>query len=264
MLELNKPVHIEKIFLYLNILMRKTQKIFLIPYMQYSLDKITYINDVPKVVFICWFGQMDLEPEFTIRRYNALVSLITNIKVPVIFLTRQNYKSFEKQDFPYHQAFQYLSGNHKSDYLRAYMLHHYGGGYHDIKFRESSWENEWEKFKDPNVWMVGRREMKPDVIGHISVKEHYSKLATMGWIICKHNTPYTQELLNSINTILDKHLSDLILYPALKPRYPDEDANIKYPLRWLEIMGEIFHPIMFKYHQHIEYGLPDILYKTYK
>lgn len=233
-------------------------------YMKNTLDGIQYINGVPKVVFIMWFGQMDLEPEFTVQRYNALVSLITNIKVPVIFITNENYKSFEKPDFPYHQGFKYLSGNHKSDYLRAYLLHHYGGGYHDIKFRKQSWENEWEKFQDINIWMVGRKEMKPDVIGHSSFKKHYSKLVTMGWIICRGTTPYTQELLDSINNILDHHLSVLQQYPALKPRYPEGDGDIKYPLRWIEIMGEISHPLMFKYYIHITYDLPDILYKAYK
>ena len=36
------------------------------------------------------------------------------------------------------KMFDYLAANHKSDYLRAYMLYHYGGAYHDVKWRIES------------------------------------------------------------------------------------------------------------------------------
>jgi hypothetical protein len=35
-----------------------------------------------------------------------------------------------------------------------------------------------------------------------------------------------------------------------------------YLLRWLEVMGEIFHPLMLKYNEHIKFGLQDDLKKV--
>jgi len=60
------------------------------------------------------------------------------IDVPVILITSKNFPSFIKQTHPIHKSFELLFGNHKSDYVRAYLLHHYAGGYHDIKHREES------------------------------------------------------------------------------------------------------------------------------
>jgi len=162
-----------------------------------NMDNIEYCDGVPKVVFIFWFSNKDYIPEFTARRFNALQSLIQNIKVQVIIITKENYKNFEISDAPYNKSFEYLSGNHKSDYLRAYLLCHYGGGYHDIKWREKSWDREWDKFKE-NIWIIGRRELKSDNIGYGEnqewVKEKYESLITMGWVIMRKNNEYIKWL----------------------------------------------------------------------
>ena len=100
---------------------------------EFSLKNIRYVHGVPEVVFIVWFGN-----NISDNRLKALNSLINNLKVPYIIITDKNYKSFELKNKPFHKAFEYLSGNHKSDYLRAYLLNYYGGGYHDIKYRSNS------------------------------------------------------------------------------------------------------------------------------
>ena len=211
------------------------------------------------------------------RRFEAYKSLVNNIEVPVILLTHKNYKYFEKKGHPIHKAFEYLSANHKSDYLRAYMLHYYGGAYHDVKWRIESWKNEWKKAnwtKDENIWIYGRKEKNQNAIGYPPGMKHiqkeYNKLVTMCWVICKKNTKYTQELIDKIENILDQKYQKLIKFPGYKssgyysskPFSPAEENN--YPLRWLELMGEIFHPLMLKYNSKIKFGLPDTLKKTYK
>lgn len=40
---------------------------------------------------------------------------------------------FSVPEEPIHKAFEFLSLIHKSDYLRCYLLYHYGGGYTDVK-----------------------------------------------------------------------------------------------------------------------------------
>ena len=251
----------------------KTQFNYLKPYIKNNLSGIEIINGVPKVVYICWFGHTKgFTPEFTVRRFNAIVSLIECIKVPVILLTWDNYKSFEIPSFPINCGFEYLSGNHKSDYLRAYMLYHYGGAYHDIKYRKLSWESEWDKFLDPNIWMIGRRELNQDCIGFSPgeewVQKEYQKLITMGWVICRPKTEYIQILLQNITKKLEERGDLLKNNPAIHSRqvqqvYIDKD-NYSYPFGYLELMGEMSHRLQLNYTNHINYTLPDILYKTYK
>jgi mannosyltransferase OCH1-like enzyme len=118
---------------------------FIKQFMKKDLNNIKITNGVPQVVFIFWFSNSDYIPCFSIRRFAALQSLISNIKVPIIIITQENINDWEVKNNTIHEGFKYLSGIHKSDYLRAYFLYHYGGGYHDIKYREKSWENEWEK-----------------------------------------------------------------------------------------------------------------------
>ena len=251
---------------------KKTHLNYLKQFIKNNLDGIEIVNGVPKVVFIFWFSNTDYTPEFTVRRFNALRSLVDNLKVPVIIITNDNLKCWEVPQYPIHEGFKYLSGNHKSDYLRAYILCHYGGGYHDIKWREKSWENEWDKFLNPNIWVIGRRELKEDYIAYNPekdekwVQQEFNKLVTMGWVISKPYNEYIQTLINKINEKLDSKIEILKLKPAPKSRCGVGNGceENEYTLRWLELMGEIFHPLLLNYTSHIDFTLPDILYKIYK
>lgn len=238
-----------------------------------NFDNIEFINGVPKVVFICWFAGYQLNYEImSINRHKAFKSLVENIGVPVILITLKNYNYFIKKNHPIHHSFNLLSGVHKSDYMRAYLLNHYGGGYHDIKYRQESWKDCWGDWLfDDNIWIYGRRENNKRAIGYppqsSHIREYYDKLVTMGWIICKPNTKYTNILLQKIEDILTKKHLELVLHPGFKssgyyhenPFQMAEENN--YPLRWLEIMGEISHPLMLEFIYNIKYGLPDAIKK---
>jgi len=255
------------------------QNEFLNKYIKHSLDDIEYVNGTPKVVYVCWFGGYKKNcPLMSWNRFCAFKSIVENISVPVILITYCNYKSFEKKDYPINKSFEYLSGVHKSDYFRVYMLKHYGGGYHDIKWRNDSWEDEWDKdnwSNDENIWMYGRREKNKNAVGYPpgkkDIQEEYKKLITMCFIICKKNTVFTNELLQNIENILDEKYDKLLINPGINSAgyYFENPFDIvkenSYPLRWLEILGEIFHPLMFKYNKHIKFGLKDaIAKKRYK
>lgn len=252
---------------------------FINKYIKYNLNDIEFINNVPKVVFVCWFGGYgDNIPLMSENRFEAFKLLLKNIKIPVILITNINYKSFILVNYPIHKSFDLLSGVHKSDYLRCYLLLHYGGGYHDIKARIISWENEWNKddwLFDNNIWMYGRQEKNKNSIGYPPGNKHirinYKKLITMGWIICKKQSEFLIKLMEQINFILDKTYNDLIKFPGLKAEgYYFENPFLmvpknSYPLRWLQILGEIYHPLMLNYTKHIKFGLPDALKnKKYK
>jgi len=255
------------------------QNEFLNNYIKHSFENIEYVNGIPVVVYVFWFGGYKKKcPLMSWNRYCAFRSIVENISVPVILITYCNYKSFIKKNFPINKSFEYLSGVHKSDYFRVYMLNHYGGGYHDIKWRNDGWKDEWEKdnwTKDENIWMYGIREKNKNAIGYPpgkrDIQNEYKKLISMSWIICKKNTPYTNELLNQIEIILNKNYEKLKKNPGINSSgyYFDKPFDLvkenSYPLRWLEILGEIFHPLMLKYNNHIKYGLKDAIFnKRYK
>lgn len=266
----NKPHYFKA---HQNICTDVIQENFLKQYEKTNFDNIEFINGVPKVVFICWFGGYKVDNQKMSKyRFEAFKSLVENIGVPVILITSNNYSCFIKKTHPIHKSFELLSGNHKSDYIRAYFLHYYGGGYHDIKHREDSWKDCWDDWLfDDNIWIYGRRENNKRAIGYppqsSHIREYYDKLVTMGWIICKPNTKYTNILLQKIEDILTKKHLELVLHPGFKssgyyhenPFQMAEENN--YPLRWLEIMGEISHPLMLEFIYNIKYGLPDAIKK---
>lgn len=254
---------------------KQRHKTYLRQFIKTSFENIEYINGVPKVVFVCWFGITNNEfPKMSENRFNAFKTLVENIGVPIILITSENYKYFIKKNYPLHNTFNYLSGVHKSDYFRCYLLLHYGGGYHDIKFRKDSWKDCWTKdnwLNDENIWLYGRREKYEGAIAYPPnknmqhIQKEYAKLVTMGWIICKPQTLFLKDLFDQIEFILTKHESNLQKFPAVNARQMNGGtSNNNYPIRWLEILGEIFHPLMIKYNQHIKFGLPDAFKKSYK
>lgn len=71
------------------------QEVYLNKFVKYNFDGIEFINNVPKVVFICWFGGYQVEnPKMSPKRFEAFKSLVENIGVPVILITKDNYRSF--------------------------------------------------------------------------------------------------------------------------------------------------------------------------
>jgi hypothetical protein len=266
----NKPHYFKA---HQNICSEIIQENFLKRYEKTNFHNIEFINGVPKVVFICWFGGFKVENQkMSKNRFAAFKSLVENIGVPVILITSNNYSNFLIKSHPIHKSFELLSGNHKSDYIRAYLLHHYGGGYHDIKHREENWQDCWgDWLVDDNIWIFGRRENNRRAIGYPPnarhIQNNYDKLVTMGWVICKPNTNFTGTLLRKIEDVLDQKYPELVAHPGYNsagyyhenPFQMAEENN--YPLRWLEIMGEISHPLMLEFTDHIKYGLPDAIKK---
>jgi hypothetical protein len=132
-----------------------------------TLASIT-VHGVPKVVWAFWFGR-----NMSGARLNAWKSLKANIGVKVRLITERNLHYFNKPSWPMHPAISLkISKVHLGDYLRVYFMHHYGGGYHDIKphQRENSWDKAFDVLKDPNVWLIGLQEGGP---GGVACDESY-------------------------------------------------------------------------------------------
>lgn len=103
------------------------------------------------------------------ERLRAMQALNRSIGVPVRLVTEANVQSYVKPGHALHAGFEYLSAIHRSDYLAAYLSHHYGGGYHDVKRPHGSWAPHFERFaNDPGLWLYGPREQRA---GAIACKE---------------------------------------------------------------------------------------------
>ncbi|MDP3433423.1 MAG: capsular polysaccharide synthesis protein [Bacteroidota bacterium] len=228
-----------------------------------ELDLILKQNSVPMVVWCFWYdGQMN---ENRTRSFEMMKS---HLGVPLCLVTKNNLHQFILPDFPLHPVFDWLSDVHKSDYLRIYLHHHYGGGWHDIKPTQLSYKTVWDEFANPEVYLVGKPEIKggpakvKDRNGNWMPKFWKDLVATNRWV-GKANTPLSREMFREINQLLDKNSETLRRNPARHP-YDKKRNKIKqwlrfenndYPLEWT-VFGNIFHPLNYKFRQNIKRTLP--------
>ena len=89
-----------------------------------------------RTLFCLWTGN-ELMSE---NRLKALWTIFKNTGRPVAFITKDTLPQWIHPEHPLHPAYEYLSSTHKSDYLRCYLMHLYGGGYADIKYTTVQWE----------------------------------------------------------------------------------------------------------------------------
>ena len=91
-------------------------------------------------------------------RENFLQSIRANSGLEVVYLTLDNITDIILPDHPLHPAYPYLTATQKADYLKAYLMNFYGGGYADIKLMQNSWVSAARKLQeDDNLWAVGYR-----------------------------------------------------------------------------------------------------------
>ena len=118
-------------------------------------------NDkIERVIYVFWTG----ENEMSENRKRCLFSMVENTGVKVILVTPKNLDAYIVREDPLPECYQYLSANHKSDYLRVYFMHHYGGGYSDVKEHRYSWIPVFEQFEKSNAYICGYRDIGPNGI----------------------------------------------------------------------------------------------------
>lgn len=201
-----------------------------------------------KVVYCFWTGDNVMSK----NREACLESMKRAVGVPLVLITPKNIADFILPDFPLHKSFEHLSLVHKSDYLRCYMMHHYGGGYSDIKKHENSFEKSFDKLHGSDSWVMGYREIGERGVAKIEgilgddLRRHWSKLIGNCSYICKPYTPFTYEWYDELHRRMDRYSEQL----ALNPGNVMGD-NKGYPIPWTNILGDIFHPLCLKYHHKI-------------
>lgn len=213
------------------------------------LENSCYHNSKPsfleEVIYCFWTG----ENEMSENRKNGYEDLVKNAGCKVILVTPRNLHEFILKKDPLHDAYEYLTLNHRSDYLRCYFMHHYGGGFADIKPYKHSWKNSFEKLKkNKNKYVLGYREVGEYGVARLEgklyedLKKHYPLLIGNGAFICKSNTILTCEWYKELNQRLDVYMINL--------RKHDE-GQTEYPIPYTGMQGDIFHPICLKFHDFI-------------
>ena len=201
-------------------------------------------------LFVFWTGDNPI----SVNREEAMASLREESEMPITLVTPDNLSDYIIDDI--HPAYRYLSNVHKSDYLRAYFMHHHGGGYSDMKPASGSWKAAFERLNKSTAWVSGYRELGSNVVAECTgnpqmrekLRRQYRKLIGCCSFICKPHTEFTEEWLSIVEGLLTEYHIKLSWNPG-----NIMGDNPGYPLAWTQIMGDVFHPLILKYHDKVIY-----------
>jgi hypothetical protein len=211
-----------------------------------------------RIVFSLWMG----ENEMSEARSKCLLSIQRKLGCPSMHITLESLSRWCHPEFPLHPAFPYLSAVHRSDYMRCYLLHVYGGGYTDVKETTVSWCQFFDALASSPSTVLGYTEIGAHGVARVggqleaTLKENWQKLIGMCAMILKPRTEFTHSWYSQLHRVLDGKLAELKANPA---RHPQDhrgaqftDGTVSpYPIYWTEILGNILHPLIFQHSESI-------------
>lgn len=210
---------------------------------------------VTRTIFVLWTGTNEMPP---IRRES--MQTIPNARL----VTPHNLSDFILASEPLHPAYKFLSNTHKADYLRTYLMHFYGGGYADLKTQRGSWEAAFARVEaDEAAYASGYPEAKPGDIAHPDYGQHYRDLIGNGAYVFRPDTPLTREWYANMLSFLDSIYDKLSVNPARSTRDCAESGS-GYPIEWNQMLGRIFHPLVYKYRDHVHRDLTPPSFVNYR
>lgn len=195
-----------------------------------------------KVIYCFWTGSNEMSE----NRKRAYENLLKTVNCKVILVTQNNLKQYILPEHQLHEAYTYLSETHKSDVLRTYFMNFYGGGYTDIKLQSGDWNKAFDELYASDNIICGY----PEICGGIAYnpyKHLWPKYIGNGAYICKRNTKFTNEWYEEMNKVLDSKLEELRKHPSTHPRDCKESSLYGYPIEWNEILGRVFHKVLYSY-----------------
>ena len=201
---------------------------------------------LPMQIFVMWTGDNPL----TRNRADALDEIrAVAAGTKLVLITPDSLPHWEMETHPLHPAYEHLSLNHRSDYLRAYLLHHHGGAYLDIKRGYGDVRSGMEALAArPDKWVAGYRELGADSVSTATgtirqaLRRHHGQLLGNGAFGVRPGTSFTSEWLAEIERRMDRWAPDLALAPG-----NTFGTNDGYPVPWTGVQGDIFHPLCLKY-----------------
>lgn len=216
-------------------------------------------------IFCVWSGENSMSPE----RQRCLSTLQLASECNVILVSPKNIHNFIDKDRQIHSLYPKLSLTHRSDYLQAYLLYHYGGGYSGIKPFGHSWRQSFERLKSSEYSFTGSREMSPDHIAsdNQEIKNAYRKLISMQRLIFKPKSKFALMWLDEVEKEIEKNAEALnkqdgTYHPRAIYGGAHDDDSIKtydyhYPFIWNQLCGKIFHKLCYENIGEFSYDIPE-------
>lgn len=205
--------------------------------------------EVPRRILTLWTGDAPLTPQ----RRRCLEDLRRIQRdLEVVLIRPEDVERWVVPGHPLHPAYADLSLVHRSDYLRAYLLHHHGGGYSDLKSPTAPWAPQLERFADPDLHLLGYPEVStgwvaqlPGPIGR-DLRRYYRCVPGGGAFAARAGSPLTAEWLAEVERRLD-------YYAPLLRRHPGGVRNEvpAYPIGWNRLLAQVLHPLALKHHAHV-------------
>lgn len=205
-------------------------------------------DPVPRIIWCFWTGNNPLTGN---RRasLDELRRIHEGSGIEVVLVTPESLPRYIVPESPLHERYNDLHLVHRADYLRAYFLHHHGGGYADIKPPSGSWVGAFQRLDKSAAWLAG--DYKPS--RHFSPAFEDRRLERlMKWtspdhlhqiaFLARPRTPLTTEWMAMVDDRLDAVSEELRCSPGAE-RGGDES----YPLAWTAILGRIIDPLTVKY-----------------
>jgi FkbM family methyltransferase len=223
-------------------------------------DANTYFYFPSRVVRTFWTGVNAMSDV----RKGCLEKLRVATGVHVVLYTPETIRHLELPDAPFHPAFEHLSAVHRADFLRTYCMHFYGGGYSDIKIPTRTWTDAFATIEtDDDAWIVGYQEIAGGV-AYGPMEDMWKHIIGNGAYICKPRTPLTQDWYDNMMRLLDEKLPELKLNPAPDARACAETSKTGYPIEWNEMLGRIFHRVIWPHIAHVRNTLPPPVLEGYQ
>ena len=223
---------------------------------------------LPKILYCFWFG-----PNMSADRLECFKSIEKNSGVSVILITSENLKDYIVSGHPLHRGFKFLSSTHQSDYLRSYFMYHHGGGYTDIKTCNFNWSPLFDQLQQSNKSFIGCPQYSPKHIAYRPYKEFYNVLAGCNNFIFKKQSKFGKLWYEQTNYVMDLKIGLLEQYPGTyHPRailggvqgHPGIFTESKYPFKWNELLGQIFHKLQYENLDEFEIAVPFPNIKNYR
>jgi hypothetical protein len=213
-----------------------------------SVDIVPVSMIAPARLFCFWTGDNNMSPARERCFHTLKVS-----ELEVVLVTPKNLAEYIKT--PLHPAYEYLSYTHRADYLRTYFMHHYGGGYTDIKTTTSSWRNALNGLNtDTYAYAAGYPEVFCASRNTHTCEQFENLIGNCAYIF-KPYTQLTYEWLRVCESRLDIHMAALQNNPG-RGAHDVYGTHGEYPLRWEEILGELFHDVCVQYLPSIRRNVP--------
>lgn len=224
-----------------------------------------------RILWCFWTGTSPMSEQ----RRRCLESMERSTQCNVVLVTQESLNAFISPDRPLHPGYASLSETHRADYLRTYFMHLYGGGYSDIKFQSGPWLPSFEALEArPEMFAVGYKEYSYGVPSYLNtpagapLSDHWELLIGNGAYIFRRRTYFTEDWVLGLRKVMDRKLDALRQHPA---RFPQDTTGAvyqgvesSYPLRWSEVLGDIFHPLCYKYSDKLLNTLPPPVFNDYR